>query len=141
MAELGSTDGEQDLLGPPPRPQEVDQLRVPCYLDEGYAQSLRVNASASNQADSAQLDAMLKPFQHMMETSDVHPTQRFFTPGAPQDPTYYSKIALEELGTPYADGLSSENRAKIAELNYLDVVRGRQRQRRSSSNGLNFARQ
>ena len=125
----------KNLLGPPPA-QGGDQFDIPYHFDEEDERPLRADPTVSNQAESAQLDAMLKPYKQLMGGSDVHPTQRFLTPGAPQDPTYRSKMALEELGTPYADGSSNENRAKIAELNYLDVIRSRENHHGSSSNGF-----
>ena len=131
-------DDGQNLLGPPPAHGD-DQFGVPYHFDEEDARPLGATPIVSNQGDSAQLDAMLKPYEHLMGGSDIHPTQRFLTPGAPQDPTYHSKVALDELGTPYADGSSNENRAKIAELNYLDVIRGREKHHGSSSNGFDCA--
>lgn len=123
---MGLTSDGRDPLDWPTVPQ-IDRYASPYSLPETYERPSNARPTPASQADSDKLDQILKPYFDFSRPSNDHPIERFLVPGASYDPTFHSKPALDELGTPFADGSSDSDRRKIAQFNYDDVMRSRRK--------------
>ncbi|PGH23847.1 hypothetical protein AJ80_02095 [Polytolypa hystricis UAMH7299] len=103
---------------------EVDMYRRDNICDPTFTSPGDVTNSrpvpTPQEAASAGLTQTLKRFAPLAKSSTEHPVERFLTPGS-VDPSYYAKGALDELGTPFGDAETVDQRIAKAKENFAVV--------------------